>query len=174
MLTYKDQRLSGRRTGRPYDDAYDSLVAILSGVQLQDHRQVRFLSSALTTALLLVIVLYSFAAILNLVALLDVHGAEKIQAVYPGLPSWVVPVITFLAGVKVVSAISIMFRRKRGFYIFVLAALAMAGVQFAAADGVEATALSRFGHCLITLFWPLLFFLLLKANGPRSAWYHFE
>ena len=44
----------------------------------------------------------------------------------------------------------------------------------AAADGVEATALSRFGHCLITLFWPLLFFLLLKANGPRSAWYYFE
>lgn len=173
MLTYQES-ISVRRTGRAYDDAYDSLVAILSGVQPDDSRQVRFLSSALTTSLLLVIVLYSFAAVVNLVAMLDVHGAAKIQAVYPGLPSWVVPITTLLAGAKVVSAISILFRRKRGFYTFVVIALAMACVQFVAAGVADATVVSRLGQCLMTLFWPLLFFVLLQANGPRSAWYHFE
>jgi len=175
MLTYQDQSLAARRrTGRTYDEAYDSVVAILSGAQLQDPRQTRFLSTGLTASLLLVIVIYSFAAVINMVALLDAHGADKIQAVYPGLPAWIIPVTTVLASAKVVSAIAILFRRKRGYYAFVVTALAMACVQFSAAGGVDATAITRLSQCLITLFWPLLFFVLLHANGPRSAWYYFE
>ena len=174
MPTYQDESMPAQGASRAYTDAYDSLVAILNGGRFTGQRRVHFRFSSLTLSLLLVFVLYSFTVAVNLAALLDVHGTTKIQTVYPGVPSWAVPVTTVLAALMVAAVTSMLYRKKSGFYILLVTAFAMAAVQFIAAGSLETTALSQFGYCLIPMFWPLLLFVLIRASGPRSAWSQFE
>jgi hypothetical protein len=159
---------------RSYDDACDSLVSILTSASPDRESAAPSSYLPLTISSVLVIVLYSFTAFVNLAAMLEVNGASKVQAAYPGLPQWALPVTTLTASLMVVSSISILLQKKRGYYAFIGAAAAMATAQFFAAGDMEQSILSQLGHCLITLTWPIVFLVITRASGPRSVWAHFD